>query len=174
MKDNWIYKNTKDNSARFILGEYGEKMLACFGINSSTATPEKLDPTLTRVKQRALKNAGYDGWMMFNVYPQRATDPNNLHLQIDSELHQQNLETINNFFSENNCDIWAAWGTLINKRLYLKNCLFDIYNVLRNKNWYSIGKKSKDGHPHHPLYVSYSEKILPFEIDSYITKLKKG
>jgi len=31
----WIYKNTSDNSARFVLGESGKKPLICFGINAS-------------------------------------------------------------------------------------------------------------------------------------------
>lgn len=51
----WIYKNNDDNSVRFILGEDGKSPLVCFGVNPSTATPEKLDRTLVQVQKTAKK-----------------------------------------------------------------------------------------------------------------------
>lgn len=58
----WVYKNNANNSARYLLGEPGEKSLMCIGINSSTAIPKKLDNTLRNVKSIATKK-GYDGWI---------------------------------------------------------------------------------------------------------------
>lgn len=55
---NWIYKHTKDNTSRFVLGEIGAKNLICIGINPSTATPESLDNTLKKV-QKFASNKGY-------------------------------------------------------------------------------------------------------------------
>ncbi len=112
--------------------------------------------------------------MMLNIYPQRATDPNNLHKEMDSKLHKNNLAYIEKYFRENKQrKILAAWGTLINKRPYLKLCLQDIYVISKKYecDWYSIGKNSKDGHPHHPLYLSNDEMLKKFDIDGYIHSL---
>ncbi|MBI2419155.1 MAG: DUF1643 domain-containing protein, partial [Ignavibacteriales bacterium] len=70
----WIYEKSTNNSARFVLGETGKKTIICIGVNPSTATPDKLDPTLESVK-RIAKHNGFDGWIMLNIYAQRSTDP---------------------------------------------------------------------------------------------------
>lgn len=122
--NNWIYYNTKDNQARFILGEKGNKTLICFGINPSTATPSQLDNTLKTVK-RFSQDLGYDSWIMLNVYPQRATNPNDLDVEMKRIYHEENLKYIEQILENRNCDVWAAWGTLIEKRSYLFTCLLD-------------------------------------------------
>lgn len=73
-------------------------------------------------------------------------------------------------YKNTNCDIWAAWGTLIERREYLFDCLKDIYKVSKIKSikWYTIGKKSKKGHPHHPLYLNGSLKLERFSIKKYL------
>jgi hypothetical protein len=170
--DNYIYQNTKDNKARFVLGEKGNKTLVCFGINPSTATPLQLDNTLRIVKSFS-KNLGYDSWLMLNVYPQRATNPNDLDIEIKSIYHKENLKYIEEVFRKKDCDVWAAWGTLIEKRRYLTNCLSDIHN-LANKNsvnWFSIGKRSKKGHPHHPLYLNKDLRLDKFNMTSYLENI---
>jgi len=171
-KEKWIYESESQNQIRYILGTKGEKPLLCFGINPSTAKPEKLDNTLKSV-ERLSKNNGYDSWIMMNVYPQRATDPNNIHTEIDSLIHKTNLRFINDIVLNGKVDIWAAWGTLIEKRPFLINCLIDIYNLTKELNckWLSIGKKSKFGHPHHPLYLNSQEQTETFSMKEYITNL---
>lgn len=171
--DKWIYENDQDNDLRYVLGTKGVRPLLCFGINPSTAKPEDLDNTLKSVERLALSN-GFDSWVMMNIYAQRATDPNDLHENFKEEIHSKNLEFIENILSTNNTTIWAAWGTLIEKRTYLANCLLNIYEVSNQYDcdWVTIGKKSKKGHPHHPLYLSSSEKPEAFNIDRYISELK--
>lgn len=166
---NWIYKNSNDNTSRFLLGEIGLKNLICIGINPSTATPESLDNTLKKVKKIAYLN-GYDGWIMLNVYPQRATNPNQMHNDIDYNLHNQNLEEIRNLLSKNIVfDIWASWGTLINKRPYLKSCLNDVATTLGLKsNWLHISDLTRKSHPRHPLYVAHASVFNQFDIENYI------
>ncbi len=69
-------------------------------------------------------------------------------------------------------DIWAAWGTLIEKRSYLLGCLKDLYEVLGSDyRWFTIGKRSVKGHPHHPLYLKKGLKLDEFDVSSYINKL---
>ncbi len=41
--EKWIYEHSEDNAYRYILGTQGNNPLICFGVNPSTACPEKLD-----------------------------------------------------------------------------------------------------------------------------------
>ncbi len=167
----WIYDHNTDNSARYTLGPAGEDRLFCFGINPSTAAPGSLDNTVKSVERIAHRH-GFDAFMMLNVYPQRATNPDDMHQELDPELHAQNLLHIDQYFTLNPTKkILAAWGTLIHKRPYLLPCLRDIYEVSRRHDchWYRIGPFSKAGHPHHPLYLSNSEMMEEFDIEGYIS-----
>ncbi len=168
----WLYENDQKDDIRYVLGTKGNKSLLCFGINPSTATPGNLDNTLKSVERLALNN-GFDSWIMMNIYPQRATNPNNIHKEFNLEIHQKNLELIQQVLSSKNTVIWAAWGTLIEKRPYLMDCLYDIYNLSKmyDCNWVCLGNKSIKGHPHHPLYLKSTEKIKQFDIEEYIEEL---
>lgn len=173
MQSKWLYEKTSDNTSRFILGEDGTNPLVCVGINPSTAEPNNLDRTLTNVRTFAKIN-GYDGWLMLNVYPQRATNPNDLHRDMNADLHQENVRQIAEYLSRyENVDLWAAWGTLIAKRKYLKQVLFDIANALDDiaVRWVRIGKIGKAGHPHHPLYLKHSSPIEAFDMEGYLESL---
>lgn len=171
MNTNWIYKRNRDNKERYVLGEVGDRVLVCIGINPSTAIPGKLDNTLTRVKSRAL-DLGYNSWIMVNIYPQRATNPNDLDKDFNIVSHKKNLKAIRAVLRDKEFDVWAAWGTLIEKRPYLSDCLLDIYKILGNgPKWFTVGKKSVKGHPHHPLYLKKELQPDHFEIATYITDL---
>ena len=67
----WYYEPHTYQSYRYVLGRVGKHPLVCIGINPSTAQPGALDPTLKSVERLAAAN-GFDSWIMFNVYPQRA------------------------------------------------------------------------------------------------------
>ena len=170
----WIYRTNEDNSARFVLGEQGESPLVCMGINPSTAEPNKLDPTLRLVKTWS-KRLGFDGWIMLNIYPQRATNPNDLHKEFDNNLHEANKLWIYQYLEDQRplgYTIWAAWGVSITKRRYLSDCLRTIVNDMTvTQNWINIGKKNKDGHPHHPLYLSRKSRVDSFDINQYLISL---
>ena len=170
---NWLYENNSDNTARFVLGVSGENPLICFGINPSIAEPDKLDPTLKRISKFADKN-GFDSWIMLNIYPQRATNPRDIHFVVDYDLHMQNIFHIKKILQQKNLPLLAAWGGIITVRPYLKECLFDIFK-LADKNecrWISLGE-SKDGHPYHPLtrakgFKLYSAHLTDFNIQEYL------
>lgn len=118
----WIYECTDDNSARFILGTIGANPIICFGINPSTAEPNKLDRTVDYVSRIAEFN-GYDSFVMLNVYPQRATNPKNLHKVFSPELKSENERHIAAIIGGQNLTLWAAWGGLITKRKYLNTLM---------------------------------------------------
>ena len=168
--DDWLYEKNKDNSARYILGQKGLRPLVCVGINPSTAVPNDLDRTLTNVR-RFSQIHGYDGWLMLNVYPQRSTDPNGLDSDMNSKEHALNVKYIAEYLAQyKSVDVWGAWGTLIEKRKYLPDVLRDIVAAIDRKGvrWVRIGKASKKGHPHHPLYLSHKSEVEHFDIDNYL------
>ena len=171
-QNKWIYEQTEDKTNRFILGTKGEKTLICCGVNPSTASPGNLDRTVNRV-ERFAKTNGYDSFIMINLYPMRATNPKDMHRIKDEVIIRKNLDAIESILSVGNCDIWAAWGTLIKTRSYLKDCLQQIVEVASTYNceWYTIGKKSKEGHPHHPLYLSKQSKMEKFDVQEYLKAL---
>ncbi|MBA4685533.1 MAG: DUF1643 domain-containing protein [Candidatus Galacturonibacter soehngenii] len=167
----WIYKTDNDNLYRYSLGYCKKNPLICIGVNPSTARPEKLDPTIQSVS-RIAQNNGYDGWIMLNLYPQRSTDPNGLDLNCNNDIHSTNIQMISNLLDNYDIsDIWAAWGTLITKRDYLKQCLDDLYSITKDYNWVTFGKKSKNGHPHHPLYLNTNASKESFNLSNYISLL---
>lgn len=166
----WIYDHDEPK-ARYSLGQEGSNPFVCFGINPSTAVPNNLDPTVASVARYAVEH-GYDGWLMFNLYPQRATNPNNMHQRFQKEGHLKNLEVIENLMKglPNGADVWCAWGTLIEKRPYLMNCLYEIYEVLKEteSRYFTRGNISKAGHPHHPLYLRKTAPLEQFDLKEYL------
>ena len=83
----WIYVPNEYVDYRYILGTRGENPLICIGINPSTAKPDDLDNTLKSVERTARFN-GYDSFIMFNVYAQRATNPNDMDSCNNEFLHK--------------------------------------------------------------------------------------
>ena len=171
--DEWLYAPNFYSEYRYILGTRGKKPLICIGINPSTAQPGDLDNTLKSVQRIALGN-GFDSFIMFNVYAQRATDPDAMEKTCNRKLHQENLEAFRYVLSiGENPTVWAAWGTIIEKRDYLKDCLKDMIAAgeAYGAFWVCAGKCSKKGHPHHPLYLRKDEVIRPFPVAEYLENL---
>lgn len=171
--EKWLYVPPFYSEYRYILGTRGKNPLICIGINPSTAKPGDLDNTLKSVGRIALGN-GFDSFIMFNIYAQRATDPDHMEETCNWELHKQNMEAFRYVLSiSENPGVWAAWGTIIEKRPYLRQCLLDMLEIgdAYGANWYCAGKVSKKGHPHHPLYLRKDEKIRPFDTETYLYSL---
>ncbi len=171
--EKWLYAPNFYSEYRYILGTRGKNPLICIGINPSTAKPDDLDNTLKSVERIALGN-GFDSFIMFNVYAQRATDPDAMEHNCNMALHRENLEAFRYVLSiSQKPAVWAAWGTIIEKRDYLPICLKDMLEVGQQygASWYCAGKVSKKGHPHHPLYLRKDEMLKTFDIQSYIGDL---
>ena len=168
--EKWLYAPNFYSEYRYILGTRGKNPLICIGINPSTAMPDSLDNTLKSVERIALGN-GFDSFIMFNVYAQRATDPDAMERSCNLQLHRENLEAFRYVLSISSAPaVWAAWGTIIEKRDYLPQCLRDMLQAGEDygARWYCAGAVSKKGHPHHPLYLRKDEKLKPFDIYAYL------
>ena len=127
--EKWLYVPDFYTEYRYLLGTRGEKPLVCIGINPSTAEPDRLDPTLQSV-ERVAKNNGYDSFLMFNVYAQRATRPNDMERVCNEALHRANMEAFDYILSlSEQPAVWAAWGNIIEQRAYLKDCLADMIAI---------------------------------------------
>ena len=168
--EKWIYAPNFYSEYRYILGTRGKNPLICIGINPSTAEPDNLDNTLKSVERIALGN-GFDSFIMFNVYAQRATDPNSMEKVCNLQLHKENLEAFRYVLSiSEKPAVWAAWGAIIEKRAYLADCVRDMVQVGQEygASWYCAGAITKKGHPHHPLYLRKDEKLKPFDVTGYL------
>lgn len=172
-REQWLYIPDHYAEYRYLLGTRGENPLICIGINPSTAEPGNLDNTLKSVSRIASGN-GFDSFLMFNVYAQRATRPEDMDKLCNTPLHEENMKAFRYVLEQVGASytpsIWAAWGTIIEKRPYLKDCVQEMVTIGNeyDARWLCAGKCSKKGHPHHPLYLRKDELVRPFDILPYL------
>lgn len=171
----WLYVPSFYDEYRYVLGTRGEHPVICVGINPSTAGPDDLDPTLKSAQRIAHAN-GYDSFLMFNVYAQRATRPDDMERERNNWLHEENMKAFRYLLSLSgeHPAVWAAWGSIIEKRPYLLDCVRDMLDIGRAYGavWYHAGPLSAKGHPHHPLYLRSDTPLAPFDTETYIRKGK--
>lgn len=172
--EKWLYVPDFYTEYRYILGTRGDNPLICIGINPSTAAPDALDNTLKSVSRIAAGN-NYDSWIMFNVYAQRATRPDDMDKTLNKTLHEENMRAFeyilrNVYKAGYSPAIWAAWGTIIEKRSYLPQCVRDMVSLGQRYGavWLCAGECSLKGHPHHPLYLRKDEKTKAFDVERYL------
>ena len=166
----WLFVPNHYTEFRYILGTRGRRPLICNGVNPSTAPPDALDNTLKSVERIAHGN-GFDSFLMFNVYAQRATNPNDMDRELDERLHRENMNAFAYILALSDAPtVWAAWGAVICKRPYLKRCVEDMIRIgtSRNAQWVRCGACSKAGHPHHPLYLRADAPLEPFDVAEYV------
>ena len=171
----WLYVPDHYSEYRYLLGTRGNRPLVCIGINPSTAIPDRLDNTLKSAERIALRN-GYDSFIMFNVYAQRATNPDDMEKEMNPVLHAENMKAFAWLLSGLAFppDLWAAWGAVIEKRPYLPACVLDMAAIGEKygARWFTAGPRSKAGHPHHPLYLKKDSPLDPFpDLKDYLHAL---
>ena len=176
-RDNWYYIPDTYGEYRYILGTKGRRPLICAGLNPSTAAPDDLDNTLKSVARIAAGN-GFDSWLMFNVYAQRATRPKDMDPVRNEALHRENMAAFSWALAQSaeRPVVWAAWGAVVETRAYLIDCLGEMAAIAgaAGAQWVKAGPVSVKGHPHHPLYLKKDAPVEPFDLDSYLEHLQPG
>ena len=175
-REAWLYVPDHYSEYRYILGTRGSRPLICIGVNPSTAIPGRLDNTLKSAERIAHFN-GFDSFIMFNVYAQRATDPDDMEKSMNQELHRENMKAFRWILERGGAQpaVWAAWGAVIEKRKYLPGCVRDMVRIGQEFGaaWYTAGPRSKAGHPHHPLYLKKDSELEPFrDLENYLAGLE--
>jgi len=125
-------------------------------LNPSKATELANDPTIERCERRA-RALGYGGFRVCNLFGLRETDPARLK-KARHPVGPDNAAQINEAIAW--CDdILCAWGVHGAHR----NQAAAISDLLRSgpKPLLSLGV-TKDGHPRHPLYISYKIRPMPW------------
>lgn len=166
----WVYLGD-DNNLRYVLGQpelwqtvKNKAPLLTIGVNPSTAKPEQLDPTIKKVIKIS-QEQGYNGWIMVNLHPQRATNPKNM-TPLPDEFSSNNFEVIRYTIEKLNInDVWYAWGNLIDifgKQSFLHDSYEKIDKLLKKMNIhrYHYSTLTKNGNFRHPLYVPLGGNLI--------------
>lgn len=168
-----IYSNAQNDLWRFTLGKSGSRNLITIGLNPSTATKEKSDTTIAKVEEAA-KQAGFDGFVMLNLYPVRSTDFNALPEEANAEAFAENLAKIEAVVaSESKPVVWAAWGENILARKFFVAASKELFVRLEKHgtSWQQFGSLTQSGHPRHPSRLNYAWKYSPFDTKHYAQKV---
>ena len=163
------YITSEDNSVRYVLGKYATRPLIVFGINPSIATAEKNDNTIGII-ERIAKIRKRDGYLMFNLYPLRATKiKSDFPVVCDENICKLNYQYISERIPKGS-EIVAAWGTHISDRAYFVSALREINAIVKQRGakWVCLSR-TKQGHPHHPTRLAYDKMTFEeFDMDEYL------
>lgn len=148
----------KERTYRYALWRrFLEKGDTCLFImlNPSTADEMKNDPTITRCEGFA-RGFGYARLVVANLFALRATDPRHLKLH-ENAIGYENDAWIKKLRAMSKLCI-CAWGC--HGKLYGRDQAVMAY--LREMGPLHCLKKTKHGHPNHPLYLRADLKPMEF------------
>ena len=136
---------------RFALGRKGETPLIVICMNPSAAQDSLSDKTINRIINISRK-LNMDGWMVFNLYPERATDSSKMG-DFKQDISNENIQEMKNYIIEHKIkEVWGAWGddnnidALIKGKAQMKSMFLEI-----GVKVYYYGTLTKMGNPRHPL-----------------------
>lgn len=136
--------------------------LICIGVNPSDADANKDDPTIRKVAGFTVR-LGHRCFVMLNKFARIATDVN--------DLKRLNLPDAVGL--DNDCELACAmsgadtllfaWGPLAKLPVHLRARWRRVWQIAQDlkKTPFCIGT-AKDGHPRHPLMVSYDTPVVPW------------
>lgn len=159
-----VYDSDNGDRWRYTLGRWGSRPLFTVGLNPSTATREKADTTVAKVGKVA-EREGFDGFVMLNLYPVRATDYRELPRTPDKVAFETNLQKIEALVgATEEPTIWAAWGGCVSYHSYFEAARDELWRRLARlrPSWVCYGAPTAGGHPRHPSRLQYSWKFEPY------------
>lgn len=125
-------------------------------LNPSTADAENDDPTIRRCRGFA-RDWGCAGLVVANLYAYRSTDPSLLN-QVSDPIGPENNAYLSSLASEFG-DVICAWGN--NAAIEREIEVADILKKAGARMW-CLGT-TKSGSPKHPLYLSRSTELIPWD-----------
>lgn len=166
------------SDVRYVLGEKlndsKNKALVCVGINPSTAIPFNLDYTNQRI-QRYATNHNYNSWYMLNLYPQRATNPNDMHTELNPYIHKKNIDHIEQLLTQlkkeyKEVHVWCAWGNIVNTKTEIARFGFltsIMPYIIEKFNGFSLfaSGETQDNFPNHPRVLRSNQELRRIEVD---------
>lgn len=136
---------------RFALGKRESSTLVAICMNPSAAKETTSDTTINRIINVS-RTLGMAGWMVFNVYPERATYANKMDT-FNQDLSDDNMKEIEKYLVDNNIsEVWGAWGDdkKIEALVRGKQQLLAMLSRIGVKVFY-FGTLTKNGNPRHPI-----------------------
>ncbi len=136
---------------RFALGRKGTCPLVAICMNPSAAQENTSDRTINRIISIS-RTLNMDGWIVFNTYPERATDAGELD-PYNEELCKKNLSVIKKYLQDHKItEVWGAWGDDKNNKTLMegKKQLKTMLKCMGVKVYY-FGTLTKMGNPRHPI-----------------------
>lgn len=101
---NIMYPKTYNENFRFLLGE---NPLVVIGMNPSATSDEYNDRTVNKIIWVS-QNTNHDGWIMINIYPERASKPLELG-KFNENLSFENCHHIVQFLKDKKIsEVWCA------------------------------------------------------------------
>ncbi len=127
-------------------------LLMTIGLNPSVASELKNDPTITRLMARASRE-NFGGFLMANLYAYVSTDPKTLlnNGYAVGEFTDYYVKEMVKLSARQLCG-WGSFKPVIHRASI-------VYKMLPNP--YCLGINA-DGHPRHPLYVSYDTPMKEY------------
>ncbi len=145
-------------SYRYALGKKGNNPLVVICMNPSAARGDSSDMTINRII-KVSQALNYDGWIVFNLYPERATDAKNIG-KYKHAVSEKNISIIREFLADSNIrEVWGAWGNTkgIDTLEVAKKELLDMLQKNGIRIFY-FGTLTNEGNPRHPL--QRNEKVV--------------
>ena len=153
-----IYKNATFSNCRKYryslsrIWDKKKKLVLFIGLNPSTANEEVDDPTIRRCVNY-VKNWGYGGLIMVNLFAYRVTLPSGLK-KVKYPIGEDNDKYIMTLSKKADITV-AAWGN--NGNLYGRDK--QVFDLIPNL---MCLKLNKSGQAAHPLYLSNILKLIKF------------
>lgn len=143
-----------ERTHRFALGctassQRGGGPLVTIGMNPSYADDLVADKTVNRVIRVSIER-GYSGWIMLNLYPERATKPKDLR-PYDAELSAANCSSIAEVVETHGVtEVLGAWGGLTHATI--RRAKRDVLEQLssRGVRLFSFDPPTAGDEPRHP------------------------
>ncbi|MFJ3958879.1 DUF1643 domain-containing protein [Arthrobacter sp. NPDC090010] len=144
----------EEQTHRFALGNVAHASaaappLVAICMNPSYASRDQADKTVNRLIQASIDN-GHPGWLVLNLYPERATDSSQLS-PYDPELSAANCAAIEQVMVRFGVtEVLGAWGGL--KHATLRRAKEDVLDTLDRYgvNLYMFDGLTDGGDPRHP------------------------